>query len=242
VSGRLQPGDLARVFGRLLFIQATLHRRGLQNLGVLHALQAASERLSPGGNGLLARHTEYFNTNPNTAPLVIGGVLRIEEDSESGGRASVSRFKQVAASALAAVGDLLFVGALKPLALTLACLSAIYSFFPGLLAVLLLYNAVVIASRYWGVRFGYSRGWGVIDTFSGHGVQRLLVIARGTAAFAGGVLVGILAARARGDGIPALAVTAGIVAVAFLATRRLPATWVAIALFPLFWAVALIVK
>ena len=242
MSGRLQRADLVRVFARLLFIQATLHRRGMQNLGVLHALDAAASRISPKGNGLLARHTEYFNTNPNTAPLVVGGVLRIEDEGEAGARASVSRFKQAAGSALAAVGDVLFVGALKPLALTLACLSAIYSFFPGLLAVLLLYNAVVIASRYWGVSFGYSRGWGVVDTFSGHGVQRLLGIARGAAAFVGGVLVAVLIARVRGDGVAVIAATGVVAAIVWLSSRRGPAPWIAIVLFPLSWAVALILK
>lgn len=242
MTGRLGRADLLRVFVRLLFIQATLHRRGMQNLGVLHALDAAAPRLSPEGNGLLGRHTEYFNTNPNAAPLVIGGVLRIEDDGDAGARASVSRFKQVAASALAAVGDLLFVGALRPLALTLACVSAIYSFFPGLVAILLLYNAVVIASRYWGVSFGYSRGWGVVDTFSGHGVQRLLGIARGAAAFAGGALIAVLIARARGEGVPVIVAAGVVAAVVLAASRRVPAPWVAITLFPLSWVLALIVK
>lgn len=214
----------------------------MQNVGLLHALDAAAGRLSPGKNGLLARHTEYFNTNPNAAPLVVGGVLRIEDEGDAGAPASVSRFKQAAASALAAVGDVLFVGALKPLALTLACVSAIYNFFPGLLAVLLLYNAVVIASRYWGVSFGYARGWGVIESFSGHGVQRLLGIARGAAAFAGGVLVGVLVARARAGGVTVTAVTAGVAALVFLASRRVPAPWLAALLFPLSWAIALIAK
>ena len=242
MSGRLDRSDLIRVFARLLFIQATLHRRGMQNLGVLHALDAVASRVSPGSNALLTRHTEYFNTNPNAAPLVVGGVLRIEEQGEAGNRASVSRFKQAAGSALAAVGDMLFVGALKPLALTLACLSAIYSFFPGLLAVLLLYNAAVIASRYWGVSFGYARGWGVVDAFSGHGVQRLLGIARSAAALAGGALVAILIARARGEGL-SVAAAAVVVAVAVaLLSRRVPAPWIAIVLFPLSWVVALFAK
>ncbi len=214
----------------------------MQNLGVLHALEAVAHRLSPGANVLLARHTEYFNTNPNVAPLVVGGVLRIEEEGETGSRASVSRFKQVSSSALAAVGDLLFVGALRPLALTLACVSAIYSFFPGLLAVLLLYNAVVIASRYWGLSFGYSRGWGVVEVFSGHGVQRVLGIARSAAAFAGGLLAGLLIDRARGEGISVLVATGLVAALAIMTSRRIQAPWLAIVLLPLAWAVALILK
>jgi PTS system mannose-specific IID component len=242
VSKRLGRGDLARVFTRLLFIQATLHRRGMQNLGVLFALDAVAARIPARGGGLLARHTEYFNTNPNAAPLVVGGVLRIEDEGDAGAPASVSRFKQAAASALAVVGDMLFVGALKPLALTLACLSAIYSFFPGLLAVLLLYNAVVIGSRYWGVTFGYSRGWGVVETFSGHGVQRLIGIARGAAAFMGGVLVAVLAARARGEGPSVAAGSLLVFLVVLLASRRVPAPWIAMVLFPLSWAVALVLR
>lgn len=242
VKERLARADLTRVFLRLLFIQATVHRRGMQNVGLMFALDAAAPRLGEGDQGLLARHTEYFNTNPNAAPLVVGGVLRIESDGEAHAPASVSRFKQTAGSALAAAGDMLFVGALKPLALTLACVSAIYNYFPGLVAVLLLYNATVIACRYWGVSFGYARGWGVIDAFSGPGVQRLLGIARGVAAFAGGVLVGILLVRAHAEGITALAGLVAVTAIVVVASRRVPAAWLAIALFPLFWVVSRVAK
>ena len=37
---RLSRRDLRHVFTRLLFVQATLHRKGMQNVGVLHALDA----------------------------------------------------------------------------------------------------------------------------------------------------------------------------------------------------------
>jgi len=242
VAPRLGRGDLVKVFLRLLFIQATIHRRGMQNLGVLHALDAAAPRLSPGSNALLGRHTEYFNTNPNTAPLVVGGVLRIEDEGETGARASVGRFKQAAGSALAAAGDMLFVGALRPLALTLACLSAIYSFFPGLLAVLVLYNGVIIATRYRGVSFGCARGWGVVDVFSGHGLQRILGMARGAAAFAGGVLVAILIARAADEAVTVLAAGAVVAVLVALTSRRIAAPWIVMLLLPLSWAAALAIK
>ncbi len=242
MSGRLSRSDLARVFARLLFVQATLHRRGMQNVGVMYALDAASTRVSGDGTALLARHADYFNTNPNAAPVLVGSLLRIEDDGDATARASVARFKQSAGSVLAALGDMLFVGALKPLALTLACLSAIYSFFPGLVAVFVLYNAGVIACRYWGVSFGYAKGWGVVDAFSSHRVQRLVGIARGVAAFAGGVLVGVILIRARAGGTTILAGCVVVAALAVLATRRIPAAWLATALFPLSWIVSLIVK
>jgi fructoselysine/glucoselysine PTS system EIID component len=243
VSGQLTRRDLARVFTRLLFLQATVHRRGMQNIGLMHALDAAAPRLSRNGTSLLARHAEYFNTNPHMAPLVVGGVLRIEEEVESTGPASVSRFKQAAASALAAAGDVFFSGALKPLALTLACLSAIYNFFPGLVGILILYNAAVFYCRYRGITLGYARGWGLVEVFSRPSVQRLLGIARGVAAFAGGLLAGAILSRARTDGTTTVAMLLGVTGLAWLASRRgITAPRAAVILFPVSWIVAMVLK
>jgi hypothetical protein len=64
---------------------------------------------------------------------------------------------------------------------------------------------------------------GVVETFSGHGVQRLLGIARGAAAFMGGVLVAVLATRATREGVSVAAGGLLVVAVVLLASRRVPA-------------------
>jgi PTS system mannose-specific IID component/fructoselysine and glucoselysine-specific PTS system IID component len=243
VSEKLTRWDLARVCARLLFLQATVHPRGMQNIGLMHALDAAAPRLSSNGTSLLARHAEYFNTNPHLAPLVVGGVLRIEEEAESAGPASVSRFKHAAASALAAAGDVFFSGALKPLALTLACLSAIYSFFTGLVAILILYNAAVMYCRYRGITLGYARGWGLVDTFSGPGVPRLLGIARGVAAFAGGLLAGSILSRARTDGSVTVAILVAVAGLAWFGARRgITAPRIAAVLFPVSWVLAMVLK
>jgi PTS system mannose-specific IID component len=243
VAGKLSAADLAQVFARLLFVQATLHRRGMQNIGLLHALDAAAARISNDPAALLARHTGHFNTNPNAVPLVVGGVLRIEEEGDAAAPASVSRFKQACASALAAAGDVLFSGGLKPLALTLACVSAIYSFFAGLVAVVVLYNAALIAARYRGVRFGYARGWGLVEAFCGSRVQRVLGIARGSAACAGGILAGVVVTRAWGDGVPSTVIALAVAVLAWFGIRRgVPASRLALVLFPVSWIIAMIFK
>lgn len=239
VVGKLARGDLNRIFVRLLFVQATLHRRGMQSMGVLHALDAGAERISEDPSGLLARHTEHFNTNPNMVPVVVGGVLRIEEEGERGGPASVSRFKQASASALAAAGDVFFAGGLKPLALTLASVFAIYKFFPGLVAVFVLYNAALITVRYRGLSFGYARGWGLVDAFSSPRVQRALVLVRTGAAMAGGLLAGMIATEAFHRGWTTLVLSAVVAIVAWFGARRgVPASRLALALFPIAWLVA----
>ncbi len=243
MSARLQRGDLAKVLARLLFVQAALHRKGMQNIGVMHALDAAAPKLSQDPGALLARHADHFNTNPNAVPIVVGGVLRIEEDGATATPAPVSRFKQAACSALAAMGDVLVVGGLKPLALTLAIVSAIYSFFTGLVAIVVLYNAALLAARAWGLRFGYARGWGVVDAFTGPRVQRVVMLTRILAALAGGVLVGVVARRANADGIGHLALVVAATVLAWLALRRgWNAARLAILLFPLVVVVAMLVK
>lgn len=236
---RLSPGDLARVNARLLFLQASLHRRGMQNIGLLFALDAAADKL--GRDRLLERHTDYFNTNPNLAPIVVGGILRIEEEGDSAGPASVSRFKQAAASALAAAGDVLFSGALRPLALTLACLSVIYSFFAGLLAVWVLYNTALLVGRRRGIAFGYARGWGLVESFSGPRVQRWLAGARGLAALGAGLLAGLLVNKSSAAGTYTVITLVGVAALIWLLTRRgMTAPRLALALFPLAWVIALL--
>jgi PTS system mannose-specific IID component len=243
LTGKLTAGDLRRVFVRLLFVQAAIHRRGMQNLGVLHALDAAADRISDHPAGLLARHSEHFNTNPNAVPLVVGGVLRIEEEGDRGGPASVTRFKQACASALAAAADVFFAGGLKPLALTLACVFAIYRFFPGLVAVLVLYNAALITVRYRGLSFGYARGWGLIDSFSNPRVQRALVLIRVAAAFAGGVLAGSVITGAFRESRESLVATLAIAVAGWFAVRRgIPASRLALALFPVAWLIAVILQ
>jgi mannose/fructose/N-acetylgalactosamine-specific phosphotransferase system component IID len=87
VTGRLGFWDLFRVFLRLLFMQGLLNWRGMQNLGLASALGPASGKLGDeADNSLLANHLGFFNCNPNFVPLIVGGVLRMEEEKRSGNR------------------------------------------------------------------------------------------------------------------------------------------------------------
>ncbi|HEU4930280.1 MAG TPA: PTS system mannose/fructose/sorbose family transporter subunit IID [Candidatus Krumholzibacteria bacterium] len=243
MSARLAPSDLRRVFARLLFVQASLNRKGMQNIGVLYALDAAASKLSREPMSLLARHNDHFNTNPNAVPIVVGSVLRIEDDGLASAPVPIARFKQAACSALAATGDVLMVGGLKPLALTLAVVSAIYSFSTGLVAIVVLYNATLLAGRAWGLRFGYARGWGIVDAFTGPRVQRVVMLARILAAFAGGAMVAVIARRAFAASTADLALMTAATLGAWIAIKRgVNVARLAIVLFPLVVVVAMLVK
>ena len=235
---------LFRVGLDLLFMQGLLNRRGMQNLALARALGAAAMQ-DPDHKSFLQRHLSYFNCNPNLVPLIAGGVIRLEEERRAGKPVTVEDiefFKKSLASPLAAMGDMLFLGALKPLALTLGCLFAIYKFPIGLLAIILLYNVAIIACRFWGIYFGYSKGWELVDSLSGPEFQRVLAVVQGLGAAAGGVLAGVLFSRFPQTGQWALAGGSLMTLVTlYLLKKDIPASWFAIILFPAFVLVSLIV-
>ncbi|MEE9269122.1 MAG: PTS system mannose/fructose/sorbose family transporter subunit IID [Candidatus Krumholzibacteria bacterium] len=232
---RLGKLDLFRVFLRVLFLQGLLNRRGMQNLGFASAVAAAG-RVVDGDNALILRHLSFFNCNPNFTPLIIGGVLRLEEERSEGkpvSESDIDRFKKSLSSPLAAMGDMLFLGGLKPLALTFACIFAIYKLLIGLLAVFLIYNLTIISFRLWGVYFGYAKGWELVDVFSGPVFQRVLVVVQGLGAGTGGVLVGLVFHAFPQHGQWMLFFGSALtVLTLYLLKRDIPASWFAIILFP----------
>lgn len=238
--------DLFRVFWRLLFIQGLLHPKGMQNLGLMNALSPVLGKLGDKSNTLLLNHLSFFNCNPNFTPLIVGGVLRLEKERNDGKPVTeqdIEYFKKSISGPLAAMGDLLFLGGLKPLALTLSCVFAIYKSLTGLLAVLLLYNLVVVSCRLWGVYFGYAKGWELVDVFSGPVFQRLLGVVQSVGACAGGVLVAVILNQLPQSGTWVLPL--GIVlmvAAVFMLRRDVSSSRLAIFLFPLSVLVALLVS
>jgi PTS system mannose-specific IID component len=228
---------LFRVFLRLLFIQGLLNRRGMQNLGLASALsETGGKLLSEEDNALLIRHLSYFNSNPNFVPLIVGGLIKLEEQRLEGkpvGDNDIAYFKKALASPFAAMGDMLFVGNLKPLALTFACIFAIYNFPIGLLAIFLFYNLTIISCRFWGLYFGYAKGWELVEVFSGPKFPRALAVIQGVGASVGGTLVGVVFHRFPEDGRWMLVLGGTLTAITlYLLKRDVPASWFAIILFP----------
>jgi len=222
-----------------------LHPKGMQNLGLMNALAPAiGRRDREDGNPLLLNHLTFFNCNPNFTPLIVGGIIRLVSEREAGKPVTdkdIEYFKRSMSGPMAAMGDLLFLGGLKPLALTLACIFAIYKSFIGLLAVVLLYNLVVVTCRLWGVYFGFAKGWELVDVFSGSAFQRLLGVVQNAGACAGGALVAVILSRLPQSGTWVLPLGVVLITVAVLLLRRdISSSRLAIFLFPLSVLVALL--
>jgi PTS system mannose-specific IID component len=229
---------LFRVFWKLLFLQGLLHPKGMQNLGLMNALAPAIRRCSSEkGNSLLLNHLAFFNCNPNFTPLIVGGIIRLECERQAGKPVTdkdIEYFKKSMSGPMAAMGDLLFLGGLKPLALTLACIFAIYKSLTGLLVVVLLYNLIVVTCRLWGVYFGFAKGWELVDVFSGPAFQRLLGVVQNVGACAGGAVVAVILSRLPQGGTWVLPSGVALIVVAVLLLKRdISSSRLAIFLFPL---------
>jgi PTS system mannose-specific IID component len=229
----------------MLLLQGLLHPKGMQNLGLMYALgPSAGRRVGDDGKSILLNHLTFFNCNPNFTPLIVGGIIRLQYEREAGKPVTdkdIEYFKRSVSGPMAAMGDLLFLGGLKPLALTLACIFAIYKSLIGLLAVVLLYNLVVVTCRLWGVYFGFAKGWELVDVFSGPAFQRLLGVVQNIGAFVAGALVAVIVSRLPQSGTWVLPLGLVLmIAAVFLLRRDVSSSRLAIFLFPLSVLVAVL--
>jgi mannose PTS system EIID component len=182
---------LARMLLRSLLIQGSWNYRTLIGNGFAYALLPALRHIyrdRPDAlQAAVVRHSGLFNSHPYLSPLALGAVGALEgvESPEV-----IERFKAAVRGSLGTLGDRLVWSGWRPVcalfALLLITLGA--SWWAGLLAFLLVYNAGHVALRWWSFRFGLAHGKHVGEQLRAIPVQR----AQHTLDFAGALLVGAL--------------------------------------------------
>ncbi len=162
------------LWARSLLLQSCWNFERMQNLGLAYALEPWLRRLYPEPGARLAalsRHQDFFNTNPYTAPLIMGMVCALEEeaaglpeDARQEKLARISALKKASAPPLAGLGDALFWQTLRPFcaagAITAAlCLWKLAGLAAALVGMascyLLVYNMAAWTLRWRGLRLGY---------------------------------------------------------------------------------------
>ena len=190
--------ELSRIAWRASLLQATWNYERQQGLGWAFALEPALERLVPDPDQRLLRladHTAYFNTQPTLASVALGAVARMEEARAEGSDPGVdgdaiARVKSVLGSSLAALGDRVFWFTLRPFSACLGMTLAVLGFPWAAVAQWLVYNAVHLGVRVWGVRLGYREG----PAAAGGALRRRLEGLATALARCGALLVGFLVA------------------------------------------------
>jgi PTS system mannose-specific IID component len=161
---------------RTLLLQSVWNFERMQNAGFAFAIDPWLESRWREKRDLVRareRHLGYFNTQPYMASFALGAACRLEdllagvpESRRKEGELRVAKFKEVLGAALAALGDSLFWGALRPflvvLSVTLFIVLRQYNIDPAwpwaLAAFLVPYNAAALWVRWSALGHGYEQG------------------------------------------------------------------------------------
>ncbi len=167
----------------------------MQNIGFVFSIYPALKKLYRDRNSLkiaVNRHLELVNTNPSMGPLLMGLTMRLEKDRDKG--EDVIKYRRAMMSSLAAQGDHIFWGVVKPLAAVVGVLAALAlgTTWAGALLALLLYNVPSITVRAFGFGLGWSVGLPILAKFQSSILQRTLSWARDLTACGLGVIVGVI--------------------------------------------------
>jgi mannose PTS system EIID component len=157
---------------RSLFLQSSWNLERMQNLGFLYAILPSLRRIyhvKADQKSAALRHLEFFNSQPYMACLIMGAVIRMEQECEEKQikEEDISQFKAYTMTAFAAIGDSFFWNSLKPFCLTLALMFAYRGLFWSCLIFLIPYNMVHLFLRSLGFWKGLEEGVGLIDRIIG---------------------------------------------------------------------------
>jgi mannose/fructose/N-acetylgalactosamine-specific phosphotransferase system component IID len=105
---------------RSLFLQALWNFEKMQNIGFMFILMKELRRIYTDENEYslaIKRHLEFFNIHPYMIGIVIGTILKLEEDNKKQvlpDISIISRIKTTMAGPLSAIGDSFFWGLWRP--------------------------------------------------------------------------------------------------------------------------------
>jgi PTS system mannose-specific IID component len=157
------------VFLRSLSLQASWNSQRMQNLGLLVTMipwLRRQPRLLERDRAFCRRYFEFFNTNPYLANYLIGGLLRLEAERDSGNSlppGQTATFRNSLAQAFASLGDQLFWLGVKP-ALTMGiCLLALHGHVAAVLLVVGCFAIGQLWLRWRSLGLGYRMGLDIVD-------------------------------------------------------------------------------
>mgnify|MGYP001766251697 CR=1 FL=1 len=133
----------------------------MQNMGFAMSVIPVLKSLNLGAReseNFLTTHLQMFNTHPYFSAPIIGTIVRLEEEKSSDGTLDAVSIKQSLMASYAAIGDIFFWGAFRPL---MAIASVILMYMGVVVApvlFLLIYNVVHLWVRLKGFVEGYSKG------------------------------------------------------------------------------------
>ena len=194
----LKPSDFIRIIWRSFYIQAAWNSERMLSLGFCFCLVPFIKKAFSKSEDraiFLERNLQFFNTHPYMASWIMGATIRLEEQSIEEARfdtKQMDRFKKRMSESLAAIGDQLFWGKLKPIAAMLGLALTLYNKVLGFCVFLFLYNLPHFYMRITGLLRGYKLGFDLAKVVSLSKYKEIFESLDKFAALSTGVLITLL--------------------------------------------------
>lgn len=168
---------LKSIFWRTMTLSSTYNYEKMQALGYIYAMIPVIRRQYPDKADqieALQRHNEIFNTTPTMASVITGLSASMEVEASHNkeiDKTSINALKVSLMGPFAGIGDSIFQGSLRIIALGIGISLAIAGNPLGILLHLLIYNIPAHFVRYYGVYLGYGLGSNFIRKATESGVM-----------------------------------------------------------------------
>ena len=194
----LSKKDLWKIFFRSYWIRTVNCPDRMQSLGIACAITPVVEKYYKTEEEraeVLKRYLdEYFLTNPVMAEWIIGIVVSIEEkiaETKDMSRDAVSAVKTALMGPLAAIGDGLYNGTLRPVVAGIACALALQGNPIAPLLFVVIMAGVNVFLRWTGIFTGYRQGAAFFEKLQESGMLKRIIESANLVAF---LVVGSFAA------------------------------------------------
>ena len=192
---KLTKGDLRSMYMRSTFLLGSFNFERMQSMGFCVTMMPAIKRLyskKEDQAAALKRHLEFFNTQPWIGSAIMGVTAAMEEERANGAPiddAAINGVKVGLMGPLAGVGDPIFWGTLRPICAILGIGFAQNGSWLGPILFFVLFNAVRLFVRYWGIQYGYKKGLEIVSDMGGGALQKITEAASILGLFVMGALV-----------------------------------------------------
>lgn len=186
---KLTKKELWAIFRRSFLVRTHNDFEKFHAGGFMNALTPLFDKYYPNRENkanAMMRHSQLFLTHPQLEAWIVGIVasmeerLAIEGDIESD---SIQSIKTALMGPLAALGDSLINGTLRPLLAGIACSLAMQGSTVGIWLFVIVMGAISIINRYTGVFTGYKKGVQFINEIQETGIIHRLTDLSSVAAF-----------------------------------------------------------
>ncbi|WP_336662620.1 PTS system mannose/fructose/sorbose family transporter subunit IID [Leucobacter sp. USHLN154] len=183
---QLPKKEFRSIFWRSFSLLGSFNFQRFQGLAFLFAVLPSLKRIYRGDDdGLkdaMRRHMETFNMTVAPAPVVMGAAIAMEERAKADpnfDRTTISAFKVSLMGPLSGIGDTFFWGIFRILACSLAIGFAEGGSWLAPFVLLVVFNIPNFATRYYGLKIGYSQGQGIMRSMGSSGSMQLFTFCAG---------------------------------------------------------------